>query len=855
MFTNQWRRIRRNSSARRGMPRLGVERLEGRDVPSTVMYGGSVSSASQSYNHPNAAGTALSGQVVDFQAMALHVSTDDIYTMTNESNSFSAPSAGDGFFALYQTSFNPNNPLNNLVAANDNAGGSLGLQPQITQELVPGTSYFLVTSPATGGSTGSFINQISSPGTGTFTFSTHSLPAVDDPILTNVAGTSATLGGVVEGDGGATVTDRGVVYSIASVNGTPTIGGAGVTQDSMGSGTGSFMSGITGLTLGTTYAFRAYATNAVGTYYTSPVTTFVANTTPVLGGMIATAQNILDTATVQPFILATVTDPDSPPQTETLSVVYPAANGTFTTLGGFTGSAGDYTVSGTAAAVQTALRGLTFVPTPGQVAPGESVTTDFTVTDSDGFASATDSETNVVATAADQPPTVANAIPNQTFTGAGIQSFTFAANTFADSDPSITLNYTATLSAGGSLPSWLSFNAAARTFSGDPGSTDVTPLSIRVTAQDGKGNNVHDDFQLSLINVNDAPVLTPGTPTLPGISATIASSANTGELVSTLIGNRITDGDANDPHGIAIESDTTGAGGTWQYATDGVTWTNVPTGASASTPLLLKADSTDSIRFMPSTNATSTPTITYVAWDGTAGGAEGSLSNVNPNGGGGTSAFSTASETASLVVTVAGNVPVTVAGVQINDGSAQRSEVTSITVTFSGPVNFNGGNDSAAQAFQLQHLTDSNFVALTSNVSTNGQGQTTVTLTFSGSETDFVSSLNGGAPSLTDGRYSLTVFSADVTGSNGLAFNGGTNYVSPTDTLGGGPGQLHLFRLYGDATGNGVVDAFDLGVFRSTFNTFTGDPAYLWYMDADGGGAVDATSLAQFRERFNATVF
>ncbi len=604
MMTNQWRRwMRRNAPQRLAAPRLRVEFLEGRDVPSSVMYGGTVSATSQTYNHPTADGTALSGQAVPFQAMAIRVSADDTYTLTNSSNTLSAPSAGDEFFALYQTSFNPGNPLNNLLAANDNGPG-LGLRPQITQELVPGTTYFLVSSPATGGgSTGEFVNQISSPGSkDTYTFNTNTLAAVDDPILTAVSGSAATLGGVVEGNGGAAVTERGIVYSVASVNGAPTIGGTGVTKVAIGSGNGTFMTDVTGLTLGTTYAFSAYATNSVGTFYTAPATTFVADTAPTISGMIATPQAITDNITVQPFILATVTDPDSPPQTETASVVYTAANGTFTGLGGFTGSAGDYTMSGSVAAVQAALRGLTFVPTDHQVAPGKSVTTNFTVTVNDGFVTATDSETSVVATA-----------------------------------------------------------------------------------------------------------------------ATVSSA-------------------------------------------------------------------------------------------------------------------------------------VTVGGVQVNDGSGQRSEVDSLTVTFTGPVSFTGGN--AAAAFQLLHDTDNQPVTLAAATSTNAQGDTVVTLSFSGAETDLVSALNGASPSLADGRYTLTVLSSAVTGTaDNLPLNGGSNYVSPTDTQGGGAGQLHLYRLYGDTDGNGIVDQLDLATFRNAFNSALGDPSYLWYLDADGGGAVDQTSLAQFRGRFNESVF
>ena len=71
----------------------------------------------------------------------------------------------------------------------------------------------------------------------------------------------------------------------------------------------------------------------------------------------------------------------------------------------------------------------------------------------------------------------------------------------------------------------------------------------------------------------------------------------------------------------------------------------------------------------------------------------------------------------------------------------------SITVTFNGPVSFAGGNASAAAAFQLQHVQTSGNVGLTAAVSTDSQGRTAVTLTFSGSETDPVSALNGGAAS------------------------------------------------------------------------------------------------------------
>jgi hypothetical protein len=196
----------------------------------------------------------------------------------------------------------------------------------------------------------------------------------------------------------------------------------------------------------------------------------------------------------------------------------------------------------------------------------------------------------------------------------------------------------------------------------------------------------------------------------------------------------------------------------------------------------------------------------------------------------------------------------TVAGIQVNDGSAQRSEVRSITVTFSGPVTFAGGN--AAAAFQLTHLTDSSTVNLSDIVSTNSRGQTVVTLTFAGPETDAVSAQNGGVASLADGRYQLTILSANVTGSSGAALVGGGpngNYVSPSDTYGGT--GLHLYRLFGDVNGDGVVDPSDLNLFRSAFITNSSQASYISYLDADNSGAIDPTDLNQFRTRFNQNVF
>ena len=105
--------------------------------------------------------------------------------------------------------------------------------------------------------------------------------------------------------------------------------------------------------------------------------------------------------------------------------------------------------------------------------------------------------------AANQPPVVAHAIPDQNASEGTAFSFQFATNAFSDPDGD-TLTYAATLVGGGGLPAWLTFTPATRTFSGTPGAGDFADLSIRVTATDPGGLSAHDDFVLA---VNGKPVV------------------------------------------------------------------------------------------------------------------------------------------------------------------------------------------------------------------------------------------------------------------------------------------------------------------------------------------------------------
>ncbi|NRF95879.1 S-layer homology domain-containing protein [Paenibacillus frigoriresistens] len=112
--------------------------------------------------------------------------------------------------------------------------------------------------------------------TGHYTFSntfsfvaTSKLPAtVDtDANVTSITSTTATAGGNVTSDGGGTVTERGVIYSL---NANPTISDGKVAAAS--GGTGTFSVNLTGLQPASTYHLRAYAVNEIGVSYGSDVT-------------------------------------------------------------------------------------------------------------------------------------------------------------------------------------------------------------------------------------------------------------------------------------------------------------------------------------------------------------------------------------------------------------------------------------------------------------------------------------------------------------------------------------------------------------------------------------------------------
>jgi hypothetical protein len=127
------------------------------------------------------------------------------------------------------------------------------------------------------------------------------LPVVTTTAITAVTKISAISGGNVTYDGGASVSERGIVYGTSE---NPT------TSDNVikaGTGTGEFVSNLTGLTLNTNYYVRAYAINSAGTAYGTQVAfTTLADIVKfwIVGSATANGWNNDDNA---PYIISTAT--------------------------------------------------------------------------------------------------------------------------------------------------------------------------------------------------------------------------------------------------------------------------------------------------------------------------------------------------------------------------------------------------------------------------------------------------------------------------------------------------------------------------------------------------------------------
>jgi hypothetical protein len=145
-----------------------------------------------------------------------------------------------------------------IANSKTNDGTGPGSFTSTLSNLVPNTNYY-IRAYAT--------NSLGTGYGNTLTFKTIivSLPTgININQFSAITKTSATCGGTITTDGGSSITAKGVCWSASSS--TPTIANSKTNE---GTGLSQFTSNLTGLSSGTTYYVRSYATNSLGTVYSS----------------------------------------------------------------------------------------------------------------------------------------------------------------------------------------------------------------------------------------------------------------------------------------------------------------------------------------------------------------------------------------------------------------------------------------------------------------------------------------------------------------------------------------------------------------------------------------------------------
>ncbi len=169
------------------------------------------------------------------------------------------------------------------------------------------------------------------------TFTTLQTPMVTTQAATAIATTTATGNGNITDLGSPNPTQHGVCWSTTA---DPTIGDSKTTKGAAGS-TGAFTSSMTGLSAGTLYHVRAYATNTGGTSYGVDITF---TTDPVAPTVTTQAATIVDTTTARGN--GNITDLGAPDPTEHGVCWSTSANPTITdsnTTKGVAGATGAFT--------------------------------------------------------------------------------------------------------------------------------------------------------------------------------------------------------------------------------------------------------------------------------------------------------------------------------------------------------------------------------------------------------------------------------------------------------------------------------------------------------------------------------
>ena len=262
----------------------------------------------------------------------------------------------------------------------------------------------------------------------------------------------------------------------------------------------------------------------------------------------------------------------------------------------------------------------------------------------------------------DTTPPAFNFTPN-TAAFVGVP-YTCQVTTSADSAGAVTYQLT-------SPPAGMTINAATGLITWTPTATQVTSgAPVIVVATDPAGNTATKQFTVKVVSPA-APVLTAASPSL---GTTDAKTPETVPLTNFINGaaGTTTQITVSNPNavagGIAVTAVT--GDGTWAFSLDGTTFTNFTSVGTVADDSALLLPKTAFLRYTPDGTA-ETASITYRAWDATSG-TPGTEVDTTDNGG--TTAFSTAPDTASLtVLSTQDNVVLTTAHPSLGSTTASSS--------------------------------------------------------------------------------------------------------------------------------------------------------------------------------------
>ncbi len=288
----------------------------------------------------------------------------------------------------------------------------------------------------------------------------------------------------------------------------------------------------------------------------------------------------------------------------------------------------------------------------------QTLTQTYTVTVRDNDGGTGTQNVTITLIGQNDAPTIANSITAQSASEDNVFSFTVPANIFSDVDAGDTLSYSASLSNGNALPTWLSFHPTTRTFSGTPTNDDVGSLNLQVTATDSSGASVSSTFNVAIANVNDAPSFR-GNATLPSILEDTTNPA--GQSIASLFSGLVSDPDAGASlKGIAVISNPANeiTQGKWQYSVNnGTNWFDIFSVSSSG----IAFSASTLLRFVPVANYNGTPPSLVVrALDDTFSSAfssGGILRSAGITTTGGTTSISANTATISIAVTEVNDIP------------------------------------------------------------------------------------------------------------------------------------------------------------------------------------------------------